>query len=157
MAKPNIVIELGTSVGGFSCLLGLTCASLEIPFVTYDIRPIDNPNFTSHGVHSRCIDVLSDDGISEIKLMLGADRNRKAILLCDGGNKIKEFNTFGGMLSSGSIIAAHDFIDGDTGILSWAWSEINIPAISKCVDDNQLVRYKPEWLTSAAWLAYKKS
>ena len=150
--KPDIVIEIGTSVGGFSCLLGRTCQTLEIPFITYDIRPINNPDFQSHGVIFRNIDVLSDDGINEIEQRLA----RRAVLLCDGGNKIKEFNTFGSMLSSGSIIAAHDFIDGNDGMLSWAWSEVNIPAISKCVDDNQLVRYKPEWLTNAAWLAYKK-
>lgn len=154
--KPDVVLEIGTSVGGFSCLLGKTCQALEIPFVTYDIRSIENQNFESHGVLSRCLDVFSDDGIKEIERALGASLGSKAILLCDGGNKIREFNTFASMISSGSIIAAHDFIDGDNGILSWAWSEVNIPAISKSVDDNQLVRYKPEWLTNAAWLAYKK-
>ena len=155
--KPDIVIEIGTSVGGFSCLLGKTCQALKTYFVTYDIRQVNNPDFESHGVIARNIDVFSDDGMKEIEQSLGAKRDRKAILLCDGGNKIKEFNTFAGMIGSGSIIAGHDFIDGNNSILHWAWSEINIPAISESVDRNHLVRYKPEWLTNAAWIAYKKS
>jgi hypothetical protein len=43
------------------------------------------------------------------------------VLLCDGGDKRREFETFAPLLKPGDIIGAHDLHRGDQ---YWGWSEI---------------------------------
>lgn len=107
--RPDIVIEIGTQHGGLTCALReLT----RVPFrlVTYD-----------------AFEMFSAETIEDFKLLNIEYQNRdcfdghlhefickhtdkKFMILCDGGNKNKEFETFMSLMSANDIIMAHDCV-----------------------------------------------
>jgi hypothetical protein len=101
------IIEIGTAEGALSMLLGLECYVREFkPLLTYDIEKKKEPKlFKLLGIKSIIRDCFNEKSIQEIKEYADSP----ILLICDGGNKAKEFNTFIPYLKSGSIIAVHDW------------------------------------------------
>lgn len=154
--KPERIIEIGTWKGGFTCVLGLAMRSIR-GILSYDNDEGRPWQHNSHwmavlGAEQRRIDVFCDDGMWEIEKALAV---RKTILLCDGGNKIREFQTFAPFLKSGDMIAAHDYTD-TRSLQFWNTQEIVPLDVEKTVQECGLERYEPQLMAEAGWLAYKK-
>lgn len=84
-------------------------------------------------------------------------------MLCDGGDKVKEFQTFSPYLRSGSYIMAHDYSESreffDAGIKGrvWDWLEIQDRDVRGAVDQAGLV--KADWhavFRWAVWACFRK-
>ena len=74
-------------------------------------------------------DIFKNDSINHITENIS---QLKTFVFCDGGDKIKEFNTFAPLLKKGDCIAVHD----------WG-HEIALGNIQKAVTDNNLVMDEP--------------
>lgn len=105
------IIELGTANGNFSLYLYLWCIGRGADFYTMDIMKSwhngnrilkDKLDFESHFYN---IDIFEKQ--EDIKTLIQGEG--KTILICDNGNKIKEFKTFAPMLKAGDLISVHDW------------------------------------------------
>jgi len=101
------IIEIGTVPGALSVFLGLECYERGLkPLLTYDIKDFNRPKlFELLKIRFIIRGCFSKDSIQEIIEYADAP----ILFMCDGGNKIKEFNYFTGLLKQNSIIAAHDW------------------------------------------------
>lgn len=101
------IIEIGTIPGALSMFLGLECYERGFkPLLTYDIKEFKEPKlFGLLGIKFVNRDCFNETSIKEIKEYA----DEPIFFMCDGGNKIKEFNYFTGLLKKDSLIAAHDW------------------------------------------------
>ena len=107
LKEPELIIEIGTWKGGFAVFLRSIFPNAEIH--TFDIAKIGNDQakvkaYKKHKIKSHIENCFE----SELFRSLAGSKKRK-ILLCDGGNKINEFNYSVPMLNKGDIIGMHDF------------------------------------------------
>lgn len=152
--QPSNVIEIGTSIGGLACLLGLHCKQIGASFNTFDIKP-PYPNYLEYmrqfGANFVFEDVFGPPGNSLIRSILSGPG--KTILLCDGGDKKREVREFAPLLKVGDIIGAHDY---QTDPAYWGWCEVETHALDDVVDKCGLEPYHPENFIQAAWWMHKK-
>jgi len=126
----DYVIEIGTSYGGLSLYLHEQSLINNFKFTTYDIS--DSRLKRAWGNLQIPFDYRIEDCFSQTtkEEIVGVLQNNKCLLLCDGGNKIEEFNTFGAFLSKGSYIMAHDYspnkeyFKANISNKVWNWLEI---------------------------------
>ncbi len=115
------VVEIGTNKGALSLYLAnLACATERFSFETYDISHRALYDRTENGVghwldkvcdmstYSKIFlqDVFSFNTVNYIESQMF---NRKSLILCDGGNKAKEVETYSKLLKPGDRIMAHDW------------------------------------------------
>lgn len=106
--SPDLIIELGTSWGGFTLVLHEACPSAELhSFDRPDPpRAVDRRDLFGKNVHFHNNDILLDNFAFLINLC-GDDRRK--LLYCDNGNKIVEALRYGGCLNNGDMIGVHDW------------------------------------------------
>lgn len=94
------IVELGTFKGGFSLYLAAQAAGRGLTFRTYDVAAPDRPiaGFVQLDIFAKA------EAVGE-----HLSRHQPLILFCDGGNKPREFRTFGPYLDEHSIVAVHDW------------------------------------------------
>jgi len=157
------VIEIGTSYGGLSLFLNEQSNIHNFKFITYDISDVrikkawlDNKIPFDYRIE----DCFSTNTSNFIITLL---KENKCLLLCDGGNKVKEFNFFSKFITSGNYIMAHDYstdknyFDKNIRDKVWNWLEIEDADIMSSVDDYNLI--KPEYyekFKDVVWVCYKK-
>jgi hypothetical protein len=130
----DTIIELGTHDGGLSSLFALYCAGSNSPsyashanepslyknqthhkipkqFYTFDHMERDLPRIRflqQMGAKFSCLDFLNNkENIENIGSII--QKGGRVLLLCDGGDKPKEFALFSPYLKTGDIIMAHDW------------------------------------------------
>jgi len=111
------IIETGTGAGALSVFLGLECYERGLkPLMTYDlkkfvtekagIKAYKEPRlFKLLNIKYVVRDCFNWKSIMEIKEYA----DQPILFMCDGGDKLGEFNLFTGLLKKGSIIASHDW------------------------------------------------
>lgn len=104
------IIEIGTGRGAMSIFFGLECYERGYkPLLTYDVIKLREPRlFKLLGVKNIIRDCFVEESIEEMKEYADVP----VFVMCDGGNKAKEFNTIVPFLKSGSIVGAHDYNEG---------------------------------------------
>lgn len=147
------IIEIGTDYGGLTNLLADHAISQGIDIYTYDI----NPNrFVSHNDKIKFFNTdvfLIEDEIAELIGSKG-----KTLLLCDGGNKRKEFEVFHKYLKSGDVIMAHDYAPDDKTFKEkylnkiWSWHEFK----DEYADFKNLKPYMQDVFANFAWCIRSK-
>lgn len=113
------IVEIGTSSGNFSLYLFLLCIESGARFYTYDKRHYLSKLVTKRFKNISLVKELTNFGgyFSKLNVFenekLVADviqQEGKTILFCDGGNKIREYNTFVKYLKNGDIVVVHDWM-----------------------------------------------
>ena len=99
--KFDIIIELGTYKGGLTEFL----YEFNKNLVSYDISDKDLES-KNKNINFRIGNSLEENTINEIKQLV---KDKKALILCDGGDKEKEFKIYSEIIEDGSYIMAHDF------------------------------------------------
>jgi cephalosporin hydroxylase len=150
ICKPSTIIEIGTANGGFTKILEDHPISLNAEIYTYDIRHKQYNFNRAKFIQKDCFKV-------EKEIAKQIQKEGITILFCDGGNKIKEFNTFAKYLKTGDIILAHDYIEDETTFNNyfknklWNWHETSLAPILNTIKEEGLKDILPEYFSKAVW------
>lgn len=157
----NRIIEIGTDVGGLSLFLYKN-KNGRCDLVSYDIDKSFNRVSDSYGIDFRIGDCFSNDTHNEIKQLI-LDESRRTLLLCDGGDKNREFNLFSQYLKKDDVIMCHDYSESETDFLimknNVGWehtSESHLSSIQWAIDENNLSGFHYDEFKSVIWGAFKK-
>lgn len=154
--KFDRIIEIGTSHGGLTFWLR---KFTQLPVTTYDIveKPL-YPVLREAGVDVRIKNVL--DPVNAAEIAADLQRPGRVLLLCDGGAKSVEFNTFSGSLKHKDVIMAHDYSrDNDTYAHTqtlWPWWELRWSDIEAASERNGLQQIMPE-SENVVWIVMEKT
>ena len=159
IAQENIVrvLEIGTATGGFiRAVRDLTDAEI----ITYDILETKHKaTLEENNISVNVKSVFEDYDVVEDYI----SGKGQVLVLCDGGNKIKEFDVFSKLLKSGDIIMAHDYSRDEDLFQAyiknhvWRWCEIQYKDIAMAVDANNLEPVLTEDFQEAVWTCWKKA
>jgi cephalosporin hydroxylase len=167
--KFDIVIEIGTFKGGTTIVLDDIRKHNDLKFklYTYDISLVADmdsdslkQSFKDRDIAYIIGDIFSEDIIAEITNFIG--QNNKVCILCDGGNKINEFNYFSKLIKSNDFIMAHDYsenqkkFENEVYMKVWNWFEISDSDIEESCNKHDLVSYNKENFDQVAWVCKKK-
>lgn len=106
------VVEIGTFLGGFALYLTICSMVNEMKFFTFDIKRYGS------NVHSQIqkfggkflqLDVFSSQGMNKLTSLIGSPG--RVLLLCDGGDKKREIETFAKLLKPKDVIMGHDYFE----------------------------------------------
>lgn len=162
---PNFLLDLGCCYGGLSLSLFESSSLIDCKFITYDIvENSTSSQLRKYGVDFRIENIFIETSkecydfketfLDEFNSMKG-----KKLILCDGGNKIGEFNAFSKILNVGDILMAHDFAYSKEFFDShnyWGWMEIQEKDIIESMKQFNLSYFKMDIWSKLAWCCVKK-
>lgn len=159
IAQENIVrvLEIGTATGGFTrAVRDLTNAEI----ITYDvIETKHKATLEENNITVNVKSVFDDYEVVEDYI----SEKGQVLVLCDGGNKIKEFDVFSKLLKSGDIIMAHDYSYDEAMYRAyirenvWRWCELQYKDIAFAVETQNLEPVLTEEFQEAVWTCWKKA
>ena len=168
--RPARIIEIGTSHGGLTLFLRHTLNSLGLNDSL--IRTFDINQFTSNEILRKeknleliHDNIFSDDYLTLINSSYITDflsDDGPNIILCDGGNKINEFNLLSEFLKPNDFILAHDYCSNlevfKDKILNkiWCWLEIQDDDILNSCERYSLEPYMEETFSNIVWVCKQK-
>lgn len=163
--KFDTIIELGTSLAGLTYIIDDICVenSLSKKIHTFDFSYKD---YVDNQLKDRNIEYhIMDETTEEFKnyVIRLINNGGKVLLLCDGGNKINEFNFYSDYIKNGDLIMAHDYAHDDFVFEKeiknkiWNWYETKYSDIQDSIKRNNLVKYEDIDFEKAAWCCFKKN
>ena len=165
--KPKRILEIGTSLGGFTTFLKLSCneLNLDTDIRSYDInRHPWYDDIIARGIDIRVENIFTEgflDFDQEVKDYIQQDGI--TIVLCDGGWKIGEFNVISKYIKNGDFILAHDYAENkevfESKILNkiWNWHEIADSDISEASEENNLKIYEKDTFETLYFILFFSS
>lgn len=157
----DTIIEIGTHRGGFTTYLN-NIKKQDTKLVTFEIseKNIDKQVLNS-GIDIRIGDCFSDESVNTIIDFIV--NSGKVLMLCDGGSKNKEFNTFSKYLKPDDVIMLHDYKDSEKswnyhcGQNGWNFpSESSYNKILGSINNNNLKKYMYDEFCSVFWGSFIK-
>ena len=159
----DTIIEIGTYNGGLT-LYVKDNSKPETKVVSYDIDGSINhakKHIPNIGIDFRVEDSFAEDTFKDIVEMIQSEG--KCLVLCDGGDKPKEFNTFSKYLKSGDHIMCHDYCKTpeiwDFATTFWQWpyaTDTNYDDIKDTIEREGLEEYKHDAFAFVFWGSYRK-
>jgi hypothetical protein len=160
--KFDRVLEIGTSLGGLTFILHDIKTNLQQNFAikSYDIldRPVEYGRLRDLGVDITVSNPFDIDYSNPKSDVIDFIRNEgRVLVLCDGGNKIKEFNCLSRFLKTNDVIMAHDYafnsndFEHNINRKYWNWHEISDSDISEACTTYNLVPFMQEEFSKAVW------
>lgn len=159
--KPKRILEIGTGLGGLTMALKLFTDEFGNDTVirTYDInRPETIEFLNENGIDARLENIFKNDGTIDLEVVDFIQQDGVTVVLCDGGNKILEFNILSEHIKFNDFILAHDYardleyfrtyIDHKL----WNWHEIHDSDIQEVVIKHNLKPYMAEEFQKAVWV-----
>jgi hypothetical protein len=158
----DLILEIGTHRGAFSIWL-YNNKNINCKFKTFEIDPsvIKIPDKYKSLIDIEIADCFSEKTICDIKNLI--ETHGKTMLLCDGGNKNKEFITYSKYLKPNDIIMLHDYADNiknyeqitkkhnwKHGCESW------FDAIEQSVIENNLEKFLYDDFSEILWGSFIK-
>jgi cephalosporin hydroxylase len=164
--RPSRVLEIGTSLGGFTSFLNYTKNKLNI---TCDIRSYDihhkkwYDDMINDGIDVRVENVFNNDyTVVKQDVIDYIKQDGITLILCDGGSKIHEFKILSDYMKIGDFIMAHDYSENSETFKEsvylkiWNWHEISDKDIQDACDKNNLITYNKSIFDQVAWVCKKK-
>jgi len=170
--KPSRIVEIGTARGGVTVAMAdvLTANNLsDVKIKTFDIMMKSHVKnlakryskyiefYVGNIFNYRENTLTKPEAITDF-----ISPTEVNLFLCDGGNKISEFNAIAPLLKSGDVIMAHDYAPNpeirDNEYVNKIWNhwEISDEDIEKAVQDSGLVDYDVEFFKPTAWVCMIK-
>lgn len=173
------IIEIGTAGAGFTAFL--RDASPDSKILSFDIE--EKPEYShlrQFGVDIQIKNIFSEEffvfsnpvnndailnqtpKIIDEKTLDFLSEKGKKLILCDGGNKIAEFNCLSNHMNVGDFIMAHDYspsyeyFEKNVKGVSWDWCEIEEKYISYASIRNNLFHYQQKRFQSIVWVCKQK-
>lgn len=166
LSQFNNIIEIGSYNGGLSSYI-YDSKNKDAFFVSYDIEPTINQakhKKENAEINFKIGDCFDPEVYKEIEASI--KRPGKTLMICDGGNKTKEFIEFSSFLKKEDVIILHDYKDENYEELFfeaknyWQWPymfECSYDTIKQAVIDNKLDKYEYEKFIFYMWGAFVKS
>ena len=143
-------VEIGMLEGGLSAfLLGRTMFAKDFRYlgIEYDPRFLDVKILAAAEWFDRFdiweADAFEPDTVRGVNEWIQETENARALIYCDGGDKVKELRDYGPVLWPGDIIAAHDF--------GREYQESDLPRMKN------MTRIESDWLTDTHIIAFEKA
>ena len=168
--KFDRIIEIGPAWGSLTALFGLYGITNNCEVYSFDInKPWEIDTCRRVRLNQKMLDQLKINFINEdvfsdktIKKIISLiTKPGKCLLLCDGGNKIREFNMFAPYLKLNDMIMGHDYgydkksFDNEAKPLSVM--ELEYIDVEKCIIKQNLEFSYEDIFTKVGWLCMKKS
>jgi hypothetical protein len=160
------VLEIGTSVGGFTLFLRdtLNKLSLENTVIrTYDVQ--DLPGYVdlrNNNIEVYVKNIFENESILQENAQEYIQEPGVTLVLCDGNFKAREFAVLSPFLKVGDYIMAHDYIDTWENYMEnynekiWNWCEIRDCDIAQSCEAYKLAPYNKENFDKVVWVCRKK-
>lgn len=155
----STIIEIGTYNGGFTSWLADNKNS-DTKLVSYDIDGTINTSNRSD-IDFRVEDCFSNQAFLDIVNLIC--NPGKTLVLCDGGDKPKEFNEFAKHIKSGDVIMAHDYCgdkktwDAATKFWHWPYNHDTLyENIKDTIEKEGLLPFKNTEFNFFLWTSYTK-
>lgn len=163
--RPSRIIEIGTANGGFTRFLNFAVQNLKLNTQITSFDVVEKPQYDE--IRQLGVDVVIKDmfhsyTIVEPELIDLIQKPGLTLVLCDGGNKVKEVKLITPYLKNNDIIMAHDYGPNEEYIQNvllnriWNWFEIRDSDIEDISTKHNLVPYSQEQFYSVVWLCRKK-
>lgn len=160
--KPKRILEIGTALGGFTQFLKKVSdeSQLDINILSYDIYEMGwYKDMIQNGIDVRVENVF-DSNYQSVKqeVIDFIQQDGVTLVLCDGGNKVGEFNILSNYIKQNDFIMAHDYIDTRENFNEnyyekiWNWHEISEGDIMNACERNNLKSYNKETFDSVVWV-----
>jgi cephalosporin hydroxylase len=164
--KPLRILEIGTSLGGFTSFLNYATKRLNIPcnILSYDIHFKDWYNdMINEGIDVRVENVFNHH-YTEVKqeVIDFIQQDGMTLILCDGGSKIHEFKILSNYMKNNDFIMAHDYSQNketfkeNVYMKIWNWHEIEDKDIQEACEKNNLISHNQEIFNTIAWVCKVK-
>jgi len=167
--KPERILEIGTARGGLTLLMSdiLTKNEMNNSLIkSFDIKQKDhlksvkrnNVEFYVGNIFNYSKEILLGEE-PVVNFLSASGRN---LIMCDGGNKVKEVKILSRYMNSGDIIMAHDYAPNKEVFESeykdkiWNWMEINDESLQDSMRDFNLKYYNMELIKPSGWVALIK-
>tara|TARA_R110000772_G_scaffold246671_1_gene360388 strand:- start:79 stop:714 length:636 start_codon:yes stop_codon:yes gene_type:complete len=166
--KPSRILEIGTSLGGLTSYLKHVATEIGLSTVvrSYDIYELNwyNELRDNDNVDIRVENIFEDNysKLTDTEIIDFIQSDGITLILCDGGNKIEEFNLLSNYMKSSDVIMAHDyaynpdFFESEINKKYWNWHEISESDIAEAVERNNLSSFMQEGFTKAVWVCKNK-
>lgn len=155
------IIEIGTDIGGLTLFIHLNKKD-ECELISYDILESINKVPKKYKIDFRIGDCFSEKTFNEIKNLI-IEPSKRILLLCDGGNKNREFNTFCKFIKPNDVIMCHDFSESpqDFTIIkdNTGWihsSESDLQSINESINKYNLDKFHYNEFKSVIWGSFIK-
>lgn len=153
------VIEIGTYNGGLTLWLKDTM-NPNGKLISFDIDGTIN-HTKRDDIDFRVKDCFEENAFNEIIKLIQSEG--RTLVVCDGGDKPKEFNIFSKYLKQGDVIIAHDYAESNdewiekTNYWQWPYEYDTTPeSIKEGITENNLEPYKYEEMKFLLWASYIK-
>jgi len=165
--KPTTIIEIGTAAGGFSRFLDFSIKELDLKthLISYDVRKnhYHDDLVKDTDVDFRLYDVFSSENKHLFEdLINDIQSTGLTLVLCDGGNKVSEFNMLSPHLKSGDIIMCHDYshsieyFESHINNKIWSFCESTYSGICSSVENYQLKPFREDVFSQCVWGSFIK-
>ncbi len=158
--KPALIIELGAYNGGFTTCLGVHAWVIGAKVHSFEIHQAPSGQWQALtdflGIKFYKGDIFTAESIQRITWLI-REHPMTTYVLCDNGDKKREFNLFADYLKPGDVIGAHDYSCGPEAEFWWPWREITQEDVAPAVERNNLKPFLQEYFDMAGWLVYRKS
>ena len=165
--RPKRILEIGTSIGGFTSFLNYVVKELNIDC---EILSLDINEFTWYeemrqsGIDIRIENVFSPnyDSVSQYVIDY-IQSDGTTIVLCDGGNKKLEFNILSNYIKENDFILGHDYsfdkeyFENSVNGKIWNWFELSENDIAEPCKRNNLIDYRRDLFQSVVWVCKMKT
>lgn len=167
--KPKQILEIGMAWGGITT--ALCDIRDDIQPDAFTIKSFDiNRHDTFAALEERGVEIVIESVFNKCYTELVKpemvvpyiQREGTTIVLCDGGNKVTEFNTLSPHIKPGDYILCHDYIDTVENFEEnfkgkiWDWQEVKQSDIEQACQTYNLVDYSKESFSSIAWACKQK-
>ena len=161
--RPARILEIGTALGGLTIYLKEMCEKLGLSteIRTYDVDEREwYDDIRSRGIDLRLENIFNNDytELLDPDVINYIQQDGVTLVLCDGGNKIGEYNLLSDYIKVSDIIMAHDYAY-DSEVFQekvlkklWNWHEISESHILDCAERNNLLPYMQEIFDKAVWV-----
>lgn len=164
--RPARIVELGTGGGGFAVMLHDILKALgsanEFEIISVDSREQRSYRaLVEKGIKQHRLDLNKAETVSFLKNEI--QRAGITVVLCDGGNKPRDFGALAGSLKPGDFILAHDYAENglvfrkDVHDRIWNWLEIQDSDVVEVAREHSLQPFLPLLFSPIAWLCMQKA
>ena len=164
--KPTRILEIGTSVGGFTLFLRDVLNDLGLQSTTirtYDIQDLSSyEELRANNIEVYVENMFINEETLENTVKGYLSGEGTSLVLCDGNYKAKEFDVLSPYLKAGDYIMAHDYVDTWENFSEnykdkiWNWCEIRDIDIAKACEAYGLIPYNKANFDKVVWVCRKK-